>query len=453
MELNELAAKETSALIERVERDIAELTGRLSAATAEREAAVERVTAEARISADALVLAEMAEHEAALDRVTAEARAAADALRAEMAERALDHKAASAALADARTQADGLRTALESVEALLATARTELIEARQLHQQEEAARQDAIATRDSETVARATAEAELQDLREVVGEHERARQEIEAKLEALAGREDFAASLLDGLVGAFATLATATTIPDVLTTLVEQLAAEFPRVALFRVRANRLEGQHQIGFDLTNDITKVVMPLSLDSLLTRAAASGHLESLSGDELADANPGPFGGTPSCAVALPLVVHGESLGIVYADDWGSERRETAGERAARIRLSEAMQQHAVAVLMRMTNELKTLAELRAYAVSLIAEIGQMYAADVGAEKTPAELRRRLQANIEYARSIFATRVTFECPDAAPLLEEEIAAVVERERGSPFVRDLEAVAAGRADDRMRA
>ena len=52
---------------------------------------------------------------------------------------------------------------------------------------------------------------------------------------------------LDGLLGAFESLSTATTINDVLATLGEQLAAEFPRVALFRVKGNRLEGAHHLG--------------------------------------------------------------------------------------------------------------------------------------------------------------------------------------------------------------
>lgn len=435
MDLSEVTATETSALVQHVERDLAELIKRLAATAA-------------------------AERKAAVAQVTAEAHTAAEALRAQIAERVAENAVTTAALAEARSQADGLRAALESVEALLATARTDLIESRRVNEQGEAARvlalaahDEALAARDSETAARVAAETELRDLREVIQEHERARGEIEARLAASAERDTVAASLLDGMVGGFATLATATTIPDILTTLVEQLAAEFPRVALFRPKAHRLEGQHQIGFDLSNDITKVVMPLTLDSLLTRAATSGHIEAVTGGELAAGSHVPFGGSPMCAVALPLVVQGETLGVVYADDSGSDRLDSATERAARIKYCEAMQQHAVALLMRLTNELKTLAELRAYAGSLLNEIEQMYAADVGAEKTPDELRRRLQANIEYARSIFATRVALECPDAARLLEDEIAATIERESGGPFGRDLEAVAGTRAADRMRA
>ena len=130
----------------------------------------------------------------------------------------------------------------------------------------------------------------------------------------------------------------------------------------------------------------------------------------------------------------------------------RTRPANARPA-IKYCEAMQQHAVALLMRLTNELKTMAELRAYAGSLLNEIQQMYLADVQAEKTAAELRRRLQANVEYARSIFATRVALECPDAARLIEDEIAAALQREDSGAFGRDLKAATGQMERDRAEA
>ena len=101
--------------------------------------------------------------------------------------------------------------------------------------------------------------ARVQALEREQEHHAAAMRELEAKAGA-GGDVDASAqtaSMLDGLLGAFDALSTATTITDVLATLGEQLAAEFPRVALFRVKGNRLEGAHQIGFDLTHDIGKV----------------------------------------------------------------------------------------------------------------------------------------------------------------------------------------------------
>ena len=66
-------------------------------------------------------------------------------------------------------------------------------------------------------------------------------------------------------------LAEKTTVTDLLAALVRHLSSEFSRVALFRVKANRLEGEHQVGFDLTTDVSKLVIPFNVDSLITRAA--------------------------------------------------------------------------------------------------------------------------------------------------------------------------------------
>jgi hypothetical protein len=227
-----------------------------------------------------------------------------------------------------------------------------------------------------------------------------------------------------------------------LTAFVKALAAEFCRVALFRVKGNRLQGHHQLGFELTRDITKVVMPLSIDSLLTRAAASGEIEAvtLTATESADASHAPFGGTPSYALALPVVVHGETLAIVYADDSGqAEKKGAPVAHELRGRFAALLLQHASALLMQRTTELKKLAELGEYATMLLKEIEQMYAADADAGKKGADLRKRLKENLECARRMYAQRVEMEGPSAAALLEEQLVALVEARGDTPFSRDL--------------
>lgn len=252
---------------------------------------------------------------------------------------------------------------------------------------------------------------------------------------------------LDDLLAAFQALAGSTTIPDVLTTFVEQLAAQFPRVALFRVKKSHLQGEHQIGFDLKTDIGKVVMPLGMDSLLARAVSSGQIERLTAEERKN-NKTPFSGSPACALALPIVVAGETLAIVYADDAGAAKQKGRPEAdQARERIAEAMQQHVIALLLRMTNELKVRAELQTYARSLIHELQQMYAADEQAGKSGDDLGIRLKGNLDYARSIFESRVALEGGDAAALLDDELAALIEAEQATPFGRDL-AAAAGRPE-----
>jgi hypothetical protein len=226
------------------------------------------------------------------------------------------------------------------------------------------------------------------------------------------------------------------------------MAAEFPRVALFRVKGNRLEGAHQIGFALNNDIGKVMIPLAMDSVLTRAVSSGRTERVSGDDLLKASGLPFGGEPVWALAAPIVVDGESLAVVYADDSGQSRpeRQPAAD-DMNVRFAEALRQHAIAHLLRLTRELKSQAELRAYAGSLFDEILKMYQMDAAAGKTGNEIQQRLYQNLDYARSIFANRTAYESPVAAKLLEAQLAGMLDIHRDSAFGRDL-ATIAGWAD-----
>lgn len=445
--------------------------------------------------------------ETAANRVTEEARTAIDALRAELENQSNENQGLAAALADTRSQAEAVADELKSKT-------KELIEAGAARKKLEADRAEAIMARDKEAAARAEIDSEVRDLRtsrdserfealavkkrleaaaaaaaaheDALSEAQGQAQAAEAKLTAMTGLfkahaarvkvleqaekehqaaiEDLeaqlrtsvstgrgrpAASVLEDLLGSFQALETAVTIPDVMTTFMEQLAAEFPRVALFRVKGNGLEGEHNIGFDAKTRIAKVVLPLGMDSLLTRAAASGRIEQLSGQELTDSSRAPFGGSPSCALAIPVVVNGERLGIVYADDSGQADEGAEGQ-AMKRRFAEALLQHASALLMRLTNELRNLAELRTYATSLLGEIEQMYVSDGTGGKSGDELQQRLRANLEYARSIYANRVAVECPEAAALLEEHVASVIDAQPSTPFAQALAAAASFAGDAR---
>jgi hypothetical protein len=184
----------------------------------------------------------------------------------------------------------------------------------------------------------------------------------------------------------------------------------------------------------------------MDSLLARAVNSGQIERLSGDELKDGTRAPFSGSPRFALAVPIVAAGDTLAIVYADDAGAAKdRRGADTSLAGARFAEAMQQHAMALLMRMTNELKARAELQTYARSLLRELEQMYSSDQQTDKPADELQARLKGNLEYARSIFESRVALEGSDAAALLDDEITAMIDSAQGTPFAGHL-AVVAGR-------
>ena len=263
--------------------------------------------------------------------------------------------------------------------------------------------------------------------------------------DASALRDDVArmGSLLDISAQAVDELAEKTTVTDLFAALVRHLASEFSRVALFRVKANRLEGEDQIGFDDTTDVTKLVLPLSVDSLITRAASSGSFEQLMGGELADSSRAPFGGTPTVALAMPIAFQGETLAVVYADSDQPISDRGAGGARREHRVREADGAHAGVLLMRLSQELKMLNELRDYAAMLLQEAQEMYSADIEAEKSDEERRSRLKDTIECARQLYAQRAALEGSAAAMLFDDRIAAVLETDGNTTFGHDLAAIA----------
>jgi hypothetical protein len=285
----------------------------------------------------------------------------------------------------------------------------------------------------------------VKTLEQTQQEHEQKAKALEAKLQekapAPAAQGAGAGAVLDELLAGFQAFASAATIGDVLTTLVEQMAAQFPRVALFRVKKGHLQGEHQIGFDLKTDIGKLVLPLGMDSLPSRAASSGQIETLAGEELKDSRRIPFSGSPATAIALPIVAGGETLAIVYADDSGAPQPVRGVGEDVRARYAETVRHYAVALLMRLTNELKALAELQKYAASLLHEMEQMYTADAETGLTGPELQKRLAGNLDFARSIYGSRTALDGADAASLIEDELASLIDARKGTPFGRDLEA------------
>jgi hypothetical protein len=525
MEFNALAAKETSALLNRVLgtasqaslQKIDALRAALDVAARELEASI-AATPDVEQDVEELVRrlgkAATAETEARLKHLSAEARKITDALRSELADATSEKEKLAASVNDARTDLEETRAQLQNEQRQAAAFRKELSEVQAANKKLETARAEAIAAKEKQEKSAAAIQGDMQAIRseldaarkeasraasdlesavaqkqkiveDVIAEkqklevavnaantqaqaaeaklsavttlfkssaarvqalereqehHAAAMRELEAKASAgsdvdLSGQ---AASMLDGLLGAFDALSTATTISDVLATLGEQLAAEFPRVALFRVKGNRLEGAHQIGFDLTNDIGKVMIPLAMDSLITRAASAAQTERLSGN--VDTSGLPFGGSPTFALAMPIVVDGEAIAVVYGDDFADARSDARGDDELKVKFAEALRQHTVALLMRMKAELKALAELRAYAESLLSEIDQMYQSDAAAGSEGEELRKRLHANLEYARSIYNNRAQYESPAAAALLDAQLSAMMESD--TPFARDLKAV-----------
>jgi hypothetical protein len=451
----EQAAKQVADAAQRVQED---LTGQLEARTKEKDGLL-ALLREVQTQSEALQneLKHVTQRAEGMDAELTQARSVLEKLEAVRVsltaardEEARGRTAAETALRTTRELADAMREELTLTKEHLQRSETERAAAEDAMSISLGQAEAAEAKLSAVTDLFKSSTARVKILERTQADQERIIRELQARLQAPPdsgrSRSSSAASsaLFEELLGGFQALETARTIPEVLTTLLEQLAAQFARVALFRVRSNHLQGEHQIGFDAKTDIGKVVIPLGMDSLLTRAVNSGRIERLSDNELADASGALFSGTPTCALALPIVVGDDKLAVIYADDSGAPSTELGADAIEMgAQFADAMLQHAVALLMRHTNELKTLAELRAYAASLAQEIEQMYVSDVSAGKSGQDLVARLKGNVEYARDIYANRVSLEGADAAGLLDDQIAALIEGQRSTPFGSDLASIA----------
>ena len=170
----------------------------------------------------------------------------------------------------------------------------------------------------------------------------------------------FATRTLSQLLTTIDTLNTCGTVAEVLAALVAGVSTEFARTAIFSVKGDRLEGIQQVGLDAGSDISNLVMPLAVNSLLTRAVATRRTTLVSGGELGAA-PGPFGGAPEVAAALPVLAHGEVLAVLYADDGG---RPQAQHDALELRtkVAELLLQVATPSLERVLSDPIAVTELR-------------------------------------------------------------------------------------------
>jgi hypothetical protein len=162
---------------------------------------------------------------------------------------------------------------------------------------------------------------------------------------------------LDELLTVFNALERSTTMAEALTSLFDGLVREFSRVALFAVRQGRLEGVQQSGFEFEPDISKVLIPLSSDSLMGRAVVSGRIEGSLAGIGRIASGMPFGGEPGCAVALPIMIQGAVAAVVYADD--SDRLEFASTAPqALVKFAELLLMYATLVLFRISADQRQL-----------------------------------------------------------------------------------------------
>jgi len=424
-------------------------------AAAETAALIERLTAAAAAQA-----ADARQH--AKD----EAQKAVDAARRDLKERTDQLAKMEASLHDVQAKLKSEEARVTKATADASAAREQSDEIKKALKQAEKALHDAEKVRDAEANARASAEEELEALRGAVetareekadiarrltaiertlADSDRTRRQLEIKLAAAAtGDKNQRSQPLDRLLTTLQQLATSTTSAAVLTTLVNSLASEFRRVALFSVNGNRLEGMHQVGFDFKSDISKVVMPLNMDSdsLLIQAVASGRVQGFRDEEITEASCAPFGGSPSFVLTMPITVRGQTTAVIYADTMDQGDSESAHERV--VKYADVLLLSAAPMLARLsTNEQDASpSELRNYASLLLDEMADMYNSDVEAGIEGSALTTRLKENLECAKRLFAQRIASEGLSSSPLLDEELAALIDANSDNEFGADLTAI-----------
>ena len=251
-----------------------------------------------------------------------------------------------------------------------------------------------------------------------------------------------AAMPIDQLRGAFQQLTAAGSVTDVLTVLVDALASEFSRVALFTVNGNRLEGRRQTGFDFGSDISKVAVPLSKGSALAEAVRSGRVQGLTANELTDGNRKLFGGSPSFVLILPVPVANEIHAVIYADNSGHAKGEVSATKRG-VHFAEILLWHAIPLIGRLAAEEQALGELREYSTQLLGDLENVYNGDVAAGHKGEKLQRRLQHNVEYARNMFGQRAQDEGLDGVELFDVQLARLITAKQGVQFGKDLAAAA----------
>jgi chemotaxis protein histidine kinase CheA len=313
-----------------------------------------------------------------------------------------------------RAEADAVRADASSQKHEIDAARTELARLQEAHKVTEAALRDAISAKAQDTRGKAAVETELTAMRGAI-----------ARLSAVCAELDACAA-----------------VPNAVTTVAAALGADFPRVALFSVRGNRFEGMYQAGFDFETDISKLVVPVTMNPLMAKAVASGRVETAEANGASGAGSAPFGGSPTFTLAMPLAVHGDVLWLVYVDNAGATPDKNAIASAQRTALAELLRRHALPVLERLSLAPKMAAELRAYAKTLMDQIESMYAVDADSGEDSGRVVERLEDNLRCAREMFARRIDGESPAAARLFDERLAATLKENGTSSFGRDLTAI-----------
>jgi len=144
---------------------------------------------------------------------------------------------------------------------------------------------------------------------------------VREREEALAG----VSRLLDGV----RRLDEARSLSDLLDALTGACAAEAPRVAVLVLRGERVQGWQVRGFGARDDQPKTVdLALSEAGVVGHAVGAGRATTTHDGQTSAAGPG-FAPLPAdrMGLAVPMIVGGRVVAVVYADSVGPEEHEAA------------------------------------------------------------------------------------------------------------------------------
>jgi hypothetical protein len=246
----------------------------------------------------------------------------------------------------------------------------------------------------------ATYEATIEKLRAdqtgIVSENERLTAENAAliweKNELMEPGRASSGAVISRLADVFARIAECATVDDVLVATASGLTAGYGRVAVFR------NGER----------------------LTQFAGEPAIDPES----------------DAVLATPITVRGDPLAVLYSID-------AIGPDGDGACLAAILCQHAALALDRLTIELKTIGELRAYAQMLLDEVAYVFEADMAAGISTPDRCARLHENLRCARQIYQQRVTLEGPAAASVLDDAVARMMADKANTQFGRELAALA----------
>ena len=317
-----------------------EANAALTAAVAGARKDAEMTVAAARKDAETAVAAARKDGDAALAAARKEWEAKAANARAE-AERTAESQLAAvrsegeARLAAAQAMNAGL---MESEEA----ARQEVKTYEALLQELETERSQLLRAKDeagAQLVAETQRANELADALEAsVQEANLAKQTASlSRVEADARRQDRELAL-DRFGAALRVIDRATSPTEILDALLEPLAHDFAKAAVFLVGAAGLKGWRARGLPASNDITKLMIPRGSDSLLTRALTTRKRVQVtaSGD---DPPSGLWGGSVANAVALPIHAGDGVIAVAYAEDAEETSSQGVGRKIAEMLIKHA------------------------------------------------------------------------------------------------------------------